>query len=312
MNTNPSAWKVMWNEVRHDKLALIGLAVFVLIVATVYIWAPFIDQTEAFLVNLRMRNNQPCGIFGWGSDPEGLVACLRCGLDPCGRFIMGTDSGGRPMLEQFILSARNSFTIAFIVTIGGAIIGITFGLFAGFYGGHVDNVMMRLFNFYGMVPNLMLIIVAIALMPNYGVITFSLLMIGLMTWMGFASLIRIKALQQGRLDYVSASKTLGTPNIVIIFREVLPNLVSIIVSQFTLALAANMGIETGLTFLGFGLPPATPSLGRLIFYARVPANLTNRLWLWFPSALLIVVMMLSIVFVGQALNRAADAKKRRV
>ncbi|MCL2285453.1 MAG: ABC transporter permease subunit, partial [Firmicutes bacterium] len=148
--------------------------------------------------------------------------------------------------------------------------------------------------------------------PNYGVVTFSLMMIGIFTWMSFAGLIRIKALQQGRLDYVAASKTLGTPNIVIIFREVLPNLVSIIVSQFTLSLAGNMGIETGLTFLGFGLPFGTPSLGRLVFYARTPANLTNRLWLWLPAALLIIIMMLCINFVGQALNRAADAKKRTV
>ena len=288
MNT-ASVWKIMWREIYRDKLALVGLILFVLITATVYIWAMFIDPVDAAFVNLRTRL-----------------------LPPGGDFFLGTDSAGRDMLHQLILSARNSFTIAYIVTFGGAIIGITFGLLAGFYGGHVDNVLMRLFNFWGMVPSLMLIIVFLQLVPNYGVVTFSLMMIGIFTWMSFAGLIRIKALQQGRLDYVAASKTLGTPNIVIIFREVLPNLVSIIVSQFTLSLAGNMGIETGLTFLGFGLPFGTPSLGRLVFYARTPANLTNRLWLWLPAALLIIIMMLCINFVGQALNRAADAKKRTV
>jgi len=286
MNTT-NAWKIMWKEIYSDKIALLGLITFVLIVATVYIWALFIDVDAAAIVNIANRR-----------------------LPPGGDFILGTDSAGLDMLTQLILSARNSFNIAFLVTGGGAVIGILFGLLAGYYGGHVDNVLMRLLNFIGMVPAIMLIIVFVQLTPNYSVSFFALMMILVFSWQGTAILIRVKSLQQGRLDYVSASKTLGTPNIVIIFREVLPNLVSIIVSNLTINLAANMGIETGLTFLGFGLPFGTPSLGRLVFYARTPANLTDRWWLWLPAALLIIVMMLSINFVGQALNRAADAKKR--
>jgi len=283
----PSAWKVMWKEIYSDKIALIGLILFVLITATVYIWAAFIDTDAAAIVNIRTRL-----------------------LPPGGDFPLGTDSAGLDMLTQLMLSARNSFNIAFLVTGGGAVIGIFIGLIAGYYGGHVDNVLMRILDFIGMVPSIMLIIVFVSLTPNYSVPQFALIMILVFSWQGTARLIRIKALQQGRLDYVAASKTLGTPNIVIIFREVLPNLVSIIVSNLTINLAANMGVETGLTFLGFGLPFGTPSLGRLVFYARTPINLTDRWWLWLPAALLIIVMMLCINFVGQALNRAADAKKR--
>jgi len=163
-----------------------------------------------------------------------------------------------------------------------------------------------------MVPGLFLVIIFVSMVPNYTPTTFALLMIALFAWMGTARLLRSMALRQGKLDYVSASKTLGTPNIIIIFREVLPNMISIIISNFTINLAANMGIETGLTFLGFGLPFGTPSLGRLIFYARTPAVLVYRQWQWIPAALLIVVMMLCINFVGQALNRAADARKRTI
>jgi len=283
----------MWREICRDKLALIGLFLFVAIVATVYIWAAFIDQEAAAVVDIRMRQQPP----SWQGGPEG--------------FILGTDTAGRDMLSQLILSARNSFNIAFIVTFGGAVIGIMFGLIAGFYGKHVDNVLMRLLDFVGMVPAIMLIIVFVATIPNYSVFTFALMMILVFSWQGTARLIRVKALQQRNLDYVSASKTLGTPNIVIMIREVLPNLVSIIVSNTTIMMASNMGIETGLTFLGFGLPFGSPSLGRLVHYARTPTNLTDRPWLWLPAALLIIIMMLCINFVGQALNRVADAKKRR-
>jgi len=278
----------MWREVYRDKMALVGLIFFFLIIATVYIWYPFIDQTAADRIVLGNRN-----------------------LPPSSEFILGTDPGGRDMLHQLILSARNSFNIAFLITAGSALIGIFVGLISGFYGKHVDNVIMRILDFIGMVPFIMLVIVFVSLIPGYTPLTFSLVFISV-GWIGTARLIRVKALQQGQLDYVSASKTLGTPNIIIIFREVLPNLVSIIVSNLTISLAANMGIETGLTFLGFGLPTGTPSLGRLVFYASVPYDMQNRLWLWLPAALLIVVMMLCINFVGQALNRAADAKKRTI
>ena len=284
-----SPWKIMWQEIRYDKLALAGLIIFTLTVATVYTWAAFIDMDEIMMVRLLYRD-QP----------------------PSAQYWLGTGMGGEDMMLHLIVSARNSFNITFIVTFSGAVIGIVFGLFAGFYGGHVDNVLMRVLDFFEMVPPIMLIIVLVSMIPNITPFTFALIMVFIFSWQGTARLIRAKSLQQGTLDYVSASKTLGTPNIVIIFREVMPNLVSILVSNFTINLAANMGIETGLTFLGFGLPIGSPSLGRLVFYAATPANLTGRLWLWLPAALLIVIMMLSVNFVGQALNRAADAKKRTV
>jgi len=284
-----SAWKIMWNEIRHDKLAIIGLVLFVLIVTVVYIWAATIDFEAAMRIDIRARD-----------------------LPPSATNIMGTDPGGRDMLLQLILSARNSFNIAFIVTIGGALIGILYGLFSGFYAGHVDNALMRVLDFFGMIPGIAMVIVIVSTRPNYTPTFFAMVLVFLFAWQGTARLIRAMALRQGNMEYVAASKTLGTRNTVIIFREVVPNLISIITSNFTINLAANMGVETGLTFLGFGLPFDTPSLGRLVAYARVPAAMLNRSWQWLPAALLIIVMMLCINFVGQALNRAADAKKRRV
>jgi peptide/nickel transport system permease protein len=162
-----------------------------------------------------------------------------------------------------------------------------------------------------MVPSTMIIIVLVSIIPKYTVPQFVLIMC-VFAWTGKARLVRSLTLQQSNLDYVQASKTLGTPNLVIMLREVLPNMVSMIVVNMTLTLAGNMGLETGLTFLGFGLPFNTPSLGTLISYASVPATMATRPWQWLPAALLIFVMMLCINFVGQAINRAADAKQRNV
>ncbi len=282
----PSFFRLMMKEIVHDKFALVSLILFLTILVTVFIGAIFVDPAASTKINLGAMNKAP-------SD----------------KFILGTDGSGRSMVSQIFLGARNSFLIAFGVTILGGIIGILVGLNAGFYGGKVDNVIMRILDFFSMLPSLMIIIVVVSLIPHYNVTTF-VLIITTFSWFSDARLVRAKTLQQSNLDYVQASKTLGTKNIVIMFREVLPNIGSLIIVNLTLNLAGNMGLETGLTFLGFGLPFATPSLGTLISYAAIPENMQRRWWQWLPAALLIVIMMLCINFVGQAIRRAADAKQR--
>ncbi|MGB8450991.1 MAG: ABC transporter permease [Anaerocolumna sp.] len=282
----PSFAKLIWKEIIRDKSALVSTVLLLFIIIIVFSGASLINPNTTTKVNLSQINKAP-------SD----------------RFLLGTDSAGRDMVGQIFLGARNSFLIAFGVTVLCGIIGILVGLIAGFFAGKVDNIIMRILDFLSMLPTLMIIIVIVSLIPKYNVTTFILVMT-VFGWNGIARMVRAKTLQQSNLDYVQASKTLGTNNIVIMFREVLPNIASIIIVNLTLNLAGNMGLETGLTFLGFGLPFSTPSLGTLISYAAIPENMQNRPWQWIPAALLIVVMMLCINFVGQAIKRAADAKQR--
>lgn len=285
-NTPPSFMKLIWKEIFHDRFAFVSLFLLTIILVTVFIGATFFDTSTATKVNLFMLNKPPSQ-----------------------QHMLGTDGSGRDMLTQIFLGARNSFLIAFGVTIFSGVLGIVFGLLSGFFGGRVDNVFMRILDFFSMLPRLMFIIVIISIMPRYNVTTFIIVMTAF-GWFSDARLVRAKALQQSSLDYVQASKTLGTNNFVIMVREVLPNIASITIVNLTLNLAANMGLETGLTFLGFGLPFNTPSLGTLISYASVPETMQRRVWQWLPASVLIVVMMLCINFVGQAVKRAADAKQR--
>lgn len=286
MSQPPTFGKLVWKEILHDKFAFVSAALLILILIIVFAGSTLVDTATQGNVNLALLNKPP-------SD----------------QFLLGTDGSGRNMVTQLFLGARNSFLIAFGVTILCGIIGILIGLASGFFGGKVDNVMMRILDFLSMLPRLMLIIVIVSLIPKYNVVTIILVMTAF-AWIGDARLVRAKTLQQSNLDYVQASKTLGTNNYIIMFREVLPNIGSIIIVNLTLNLAANMGLETGLTFLGFGLPFSTPSLGTLISYAAIPENMQRRPWQWLPASLLIVVMMLCINFVGQAIKRAADSKQR--
>lgn len=282
----PSFFKVIWKEIRADKFAFVAFILLIVILLTVFIGAPFYDKGDIVKVNLKVMNKPPSN-----------------------EFRLGTDPSGRDMIGQLFVGAKNSFIIAFGVTILCALIGIFVGMVAGYYAGKVDNIIMRIIDFFMMLPDLMIIIVLVSIIPRYNQYTFILVMT-VFGWTSTARLIRAKMLQQSNLDYVSASKTLGTRNFIIMIREVLPNIVSIIVVKVTLSLAGNIGLETGLSFLGFGLPSNTPSLGTLTHYAAVPSNMQKYPWQWLPAVLLVFVMMLCINFVGQAIKRAADAKQR--
>ncbi|RLL46756.1 ABC transporter permease [Oceanobacillus piezotolerans] len=284
---SPSGLKILWRELVRDKVALFSLILLLLIMIFVYGVSFILDQDEIVKVDL-FAIHQP----------------------PSEEFILGTDYGGRDVFGQLIIGTRNSLTIGFAVTLISGIFGIAFGLIAGYFGGHTDNAMMRVLDFFQVLPFTMLVIVFVSIVPKYTILAFCLIFAAF-SWMGIARLIRSKALQEKELDYVQASKTLGTSHPKIIFKEVMPNISSLIIVTLTLNLAANIGIESGLSFLGFGFPESTPSLGTLLSYATNPQTLEFRWWIWVPAAVLILVLMLLVRNVGEALRRATDSRQRR-
>ncbi|KQL33078.1 peptide ABC transporter permease [Bacillus sp. FJAT-25509] len=284
---SPSGFSVIWTEFRRDKLALGSLIMLGLIILGVYGTSLILDQNQIVKVDF-LSIYQPPSSTHW----------------------LGTDYGGRDIFGQLIIGTKNSFTIGFFITIITNLLGLVLGLIAGYFGGWVDSVVMRIIDFFLSLPTLMLIIVFVTVVPTFSIINFVLIM-SLFLWTGKARLIRSKVLSESELDYVAAAKAIGTPNWKIIISHVLPNVSSLIIVAFTLNLAGNIGIESALTFLGFGLPESTPSLGTLVSYATNPDVLQNKLWIWLPASCMILVLMLSINFIGEALKRAADARQRR-
>lgn len=287
LGKSPSGFSILLRELIRDKVAFGSLLFLFLIIAGVFGTSIIMDQSEIIKVDLFALYEPPSATY-W----------------------LGTDYGGRDIFGQLIIGTRNSLAIGFLVTLLTGIIGILVGLISGYYGGTVDNVFMRFVDFFMVLPILMIVIAFVTAVPGYSIVSFSLIMTAFL-WMGIARLIRSKALQEKELDYVKASKTLGTSDFKIMFFQVLPNLSSIIIVTMTLNLAGNIGIESGLSFLGFGFPESTPSLGTLISYARNPQTLELRWWIWLPASILIFVLMLCINNVGQALKRATDARQRR-
>lgn len=278
--------RMIWREVRTDRIAIGSLLLLVIVLGAAYFAPLFIEYKALMRIDL-MKIYDPPSAAHW----------------------LGTDNGGRDVLGQLLLGTRNSFTIGICVTLLAGLYGLVIGLVAGYYGGIIDNIMMRIIDFLLVLPSLMIIIVFVVAVPQYTVLTFILLM-SAFAWFGKARLIRSRSLSERELDYIQASKTLGTPGWKIMLTGLFPNISSLVIVNMTLTLAGNIGLETGLTFLGFGLPAGTPSLGTLIAYAKSPDVVQNKWWVWLPAALLILLLMLCINFIGQAVKRATDARQR--
>jgi peptide/nickel transport system permease protein len=284
----PSAIKVMWKEFRADKPALVALIIILSFFIFVFVASLFINVPHAMETDIMSYYAQPF----------------------TNQFWLGADSAGRSIAKQLIVGSRNSIGIAIGLTVISSTFGIAWGMVSGYFGGVADLVMQRVYDFMMIIPMLMTIIVIVTVIPQYNAITLTLIL-SCFYWMGTSRLIRSRTLAETHKDYVSASRAFGTSNLKIIFREIMPNISSLIIVDTTLSFAENMGVETGLSYLGFGLPMGTPSLGTLIANANDPENITNYWWTWLPAALEIIILCLSISYVGQVARRTLNAAQRR-
>ena len=287
-NRIPGMFEIIAREVWRDKFAFACLLIIIAAFATVYIWGHIMEQ-DPYFGRVRLgTQNLPPSVYGG----------------------LGTDGGGRSMLVQLVLGARNSLTIAFIVTLASSLIGYVVGIIAGYFGGFVDWIIMRSIEIITLIPTIMLIIVLTAVIPNYDTPHFIAILV-FTGWFGTTITFRARVLQESAKDYVAASKTLGTPNWKIMFKKILPNVTSFLMVGLVLGLAGSIGLETGLTVIGRGLPFRTPSLGVIIANAMDPIVLRTRLWQWVPAVIFIVTMTLAINGLGRAVARAVNPKKRR-
>ncbi|MDO4912349.1 MAG: ABC transporter permease [Lactobacillus sp.] len=283
----PSGFSVVWKEVWGNWASRIAFIIIVAILLITFVGSLFFNQSKVAEINILDS------YVGWFTNGH----------------IFGTDDGGRDVLTMMIVGGRNSIMIGLGVTFLTEVIGLLVGLIAGYYGGIADNVIMRVVDFWQVLPSTPIIIVLITTLKSYNSVTL-ILLITLFGWTTTARYFRSFILTQREREYVLASKTSGSSNLRIMFREVLPNITSMIIIDVVLGIAGNIGIETALSFIGYGLPISTPSLGTLIGFASDPVNVINRPWLWLPATILLLIISLSINYIGRAIQRAADARQR--
>ena len=227
-------------------------------------------------------------------------------IKPNAEHWFGTDSNGKSLFDGVWFGARNSILISVIATTINLVIGVIVG---GIWGisKSVDRIMMEVYNVINNIPSLLIVIV---LTYSIGAGFWNLIFaMSVTTWINVAFSIRIQMLRYRDLEYNLASRTLGTPSYKIIVKNIMPQLVSVIVASLTRMLPAFISYEAFLSFFGLGLPITVPSLGRLI--SDYSQNVTTNAYLfWIPLTTLVLVS-LSLFIVGQNLADASDPRTHR-
>lgn len=287
-----SPWRIVWKRLKKNKLAIMGLFILIFMVLFSFVGPIFMPFTYDFM------------------DANALK------MPPGGRHILGTDLLGRDILTRVMQGGRISLTVGIVAVSIQVLIGSTMGALAGFYGGWVDNLIMRIVDIFLTVPFLPIIMILSMILSDLKVKTeyrifFVMFFIGVLSWSGLARLVRGQILALREQEFMQAAEALGLKDRKKIFKHLLPNTVPSIIVNATLGIGGAIMTESGLSFLGIGVVPPTPSWGNMVQAAQDLTNLSQRLWLWVPPGLCIFLTVMAINLLGDGLRDALDPKMKK-
>jgi peptide/nickel transport system permease protein len=237
------------------------------------------------------------------------VDLLAAGQPPSADHWLGTDEVGRDVFSRLIYGSRVSLSVGLVAVTIYTLLGTLLGSLSGYFGGAIDGVIQRLTDTVMCFPPLIIIIAAVSIVgPSIWNV---MLIIGLLTWTGTCRLVRAQFLSLREQEFVEAARAVGVSDARLIWRHVLPNALAPVIVSATFGVAAAILTEAGLSFLGLGVQPPTPSWGNLINLAQSASILQTMPWLWAPPGILIAIAVLSINFVGDGMRDALDPRAAR-
>jgi len=223
---------------------------------------------------------------------------------PSSDNLLGTDDRGRDVLARLIYGFRLSVLFAFVLTIIGILLGVLAGAMQGYLGGRFDLYAQRLIEIWGSMPELYLLIIFASLFePSVLLLIILLSMFG---WMGLADYVRAEFLRGRNMDYVTAARAMGVTNRAIMFRHLLPNSMTPVITFLPFRISAAIMALTSLDYLGLGVPPTTPSIGELL--AQGKENI-EAWWLSMTTFGVLVGTLVLLIFIGEALREAMDIRR---
>jgi len=276
-------WQDAWRRLKQNRLAMVGLWVIVAI-ALIAIFGPMFSPYSYSDQSL-FDQNMYISREHW----------------------LGTDDLGRDLLTRIMYGARISLTVGFVASFINLTVGVVYGGISGYYGGQVDNVMMRIVEILSGIPLLLyVILLMVVLRPGLQNI---LIALGLVYWLGMARIVRGQILSLKEQDYVLAARTIGADNSRIIYKHLIPNAMGPIIVTATLNIPQAIFTEAFLSFIGLGVNAPMASWGVLANDA-LPSFRTYPWQLFFP-AIAISITMLAFNFLGDGLRDALDPKQRK-
>lgn len=275
----------VWARFRRHRLALIGTCVLLFLVIAA-LSAPVWYWHDPYSVDVQAYRQAPSADH-W----------------------LGTDSSGRDVLARLLYAGRVSLSVGVVAVSIYLAIGIVLGGLAGFFGGWVDSLAMRGADIVLAFPSLIIIITIVSVVgPSiYNV----MIVIGLLGWPSTARLVRGSFLSLREQEFVLAARTVGAPSPRLIFRHLLPNTLAPVIVAASLGMGEAILLEAGLSFLGLGVQPPTPSWGNMLTDAQSFSILRTMPWLWIPPGLMIAVAVLAVNFIGDGLRDALDPRHTR-
>ena len=224
---------------------------------------------------------------------------------PSAANLLGTDDRGRDLLAQLIYGFRVSVLFALALTLSGVVLGVLLGAIQGFYGGRTDLWFQRAIEIWSAMPELYLLIIFSAIFSPS--ISLLLVLLSLFGWMGLSDYVRAEFLRNRQMDYVRAARAMGLSNTHIIWRHILPNSLTPVVTFLPFRMSGAILALTSLDFLGLGVPPGTPSLGELLSQGK---NNIDAWWSSLSTFVVLVVTLLLLTLMGDALRDALDPRKQ--
>jgi microcin C transport system permease protein len=218
---------------------------------------------------------------------------------------LGTDDRGRDVVARLLYGFRVSVLFGLALTAIGIVLGIAFGALQGYFAGRTDLFVQRLLEIWGSMPDLYLLIIFSSIFqPSLGLL---LILLSLFGWLGLSDYVRADFLRNRNLEYVQAARALGLPDRLIIWRHILPNSLTTVVTFLPFRMSGAILALTSLDFLGLGVPPSTPSLGELLAQGK---NNLDAWWIALSTFLVLTVMLLLLTNIGDALRNALDVRRK--
>ena len=280
MSQGSSLWSDAWRRLLANKAAVAG-GIILLILIFLAIFAPWIAPHSYSYQNLEL-----------GAQP------------PSGNFLLGTDTLGRDLFSRILYGARVSLMVGFVATGVALVIGVSWGIIAGYFGGRIDSVMMRIVDVLYGLPFIIFIILLMVIFGRNIWLLFAA--IGAVEWLTMARIVRGQVLTIKNQEYVLAAQAMGVTNIQMFRKHIFPNILGPIAVYATLTIPQVMLLEAFLSFLGLGIQPPMSSWGTLIRYGV--ESMEEYSWLLIYPGLTFTITLFALNFFGDGLRDALDPK----